>query len=205
MEQRFYICERCGRIMAVVKDSAVPVMCCGQKMKELIPGTTEASAEKHIPVCTVDGNKVTVTVGEVFHPMLDEHYIEWISLQTKQGNQRKILKPGDKPQACFAILEGDEVISAYAYCNLHSLWKAELKKAESLNPAAEKGEGNYTVCNCMQVKYFDILEAVHKHNKMEDLLKVFEDVRDTTHCSTGCGGCYDKVINIISEAMMGGN
>ena len=92
-------------------------------MKELIPGVTEAAAEKHIPVCVVKNNQVTVTVGEVSHPMLPEHYIEWISLETKQGNQRKVLKPGDKPQASFAICEGDEVVAAYAYCNLHSLWK----------------------------------------------------------------------------------
>ena len=123
MEQKFYICEHCGKIIAVVKESGVPVMCCGQKMKEIIPGTTEAATEKHIPVYTVENNIVKVNVGEVAHPMLSEHYIEWVSVQTKQGNQRKALKPGDKPMACFAICEGDEVEAAYAYCNLHGLWK----------------------------------------------------------------------------------
>lgn len=200
MEQKFYICEHCGKIVAVVKESGVPVMCCGQKMKELIPGTTEAAAEKHIPVCTVENNKVTVTVGEVMHPMLPKHYIEWISLETKQGNQRKVLKPGDKPQVCFAICDGDEVIAAYAYCNLHSLWKAEVEKKEE---KAEKEEGNYIVCKCNNVSYYDILDEVHKHSNMNDLLKVFESVKDTTRCSTGCGGCYDKVVNIISDAIMG--
>ena len=200
MEQKFYICEHCGKIVAVVKESGVPVTCCGQKMKELIPGTTEAAAEKHIPVCTVENNKVTVTVGEVMHPMLPEHYIEWISLETKQGNQRKVLKSGDKPQACFAICDGDEVIAAYAYCNLHSLWKAEVEKKEE---KAEKEEGNYIVCKCNNVSYYDILDEVHKHSNMNDLLKVFESVKDTTRCSTGCGGCYDKVVNIISDAIMG--
>ena len=68
-------------------------------------------------------NKVMVTVGSVEHPMLPEHYIEWVSLQTKQGNQRKALKPGDAPKVCFAICEGDEVEAVYAYCNLHGLWK----------------------------------------------------------------------------------
>lgn len=100
-------------------------MCCGQKMTELIPGTTEASAEKHIPVYQVENGIVTVRVGSADHPMLPEHYIEWISLQTKQGNQRKVLHPGDEPKACFALCEGDEVEAVYAYCNLHSLWKAE--------------------------------------------------------------------------------
>lgn len=124
MEQKFYICEHCGKIIAVVKESGVPVMCCGQKMKEIIPGTTEAAAEKHIPVFTVEDNIVTVKIGEAEHPMLPEHYIEWVSIQTKQGNQRKILKPGDKPEVCFALCEGDKIEAVYAYCNLHSLWKA---------------------------------------------------------------------------------
>ena len=123
MEQRFFICERCGKMVALVKDSACPTMCCGQPMKEIIPGTTDAAVEKHVPVCTVEGNLVKVQVGSVAHPMIPEHYIEWISLQTKQGNQRKALHPGDKPEACFALCEGDEVVAAYAYCNLHSLWK----------------------------------------------------------------------------------
>ena len=124
MEQKFFICEHCGNMIAMVKDKGVPVMCCGQKLTEIIPGTTEASVEKHIPVYTVEGNKVTVTVGSVEHPMQPEHYIEWVALQTKQGNQRKALNPGDAPKVCFALCEGDEVEAVYAYCNLHSLWKA---------------------------------------------------------------------------------
>lgn len=124
MEQKFYICEHCGKIIAVVKESGVPVMCCGQKMKEIIPGTTEAAVEKHIPVYTVENNIVKVKVGEVAHPMVSEHYIEWVSLQTKQGNQRKLLSPDNAPEICFALCEGDEVEAVYAYCNLHGLWKA---------------------------------------------------------------------------------
>lgn len=124
MEQKFFICEHCGNIIAKVKDVGVPVMCCGQKMTEIVPGTVEASAEKHIPVYTVEGNLVTVTVGSVEHPMQPEHSIEWVSLQTRQGNQRKALTPGEAPRVCFAICEGDEVEAVYAYCNLHGLWKA---------------------------------------------------------------------------------
>ena len=124
MEQKFYICAHCGNIIAYVNNSGVPVMCCGQKMQEIIPGTTDASTEKHVPVYTVEGNKVHVKVGSVTHPMQEEHYIQWISLQTKQGNQRKALKPGDAPEACFALCEGDEVEAVYEYCNLHGLWKA---------------------------------------------------------------------------------
>ena len=124
MKQVFYRCNHCGNIVAIVKASGVPVVCCGEKMTEIIPGTVDASREKHIPVWSVDGNIVHVTVGSVEHPMLPEHYIEWISIETKQGNQRKELRPGEKPEACFALCEGDEVEAVYAYCNLHGLWKA---------------------------------------------------------------------------------
>ena len=124
MEMKFYRCAHCGKIIAVVKESGVPVMCCGQKMEEIVPGTTDAAVEKHVPVYEVKDNIVTVCVGSVAHPMTEEHYIEWVSLQTKGGNQRKALKPGDEPKVCFAVCEGDTVEAVYAYCNLHSLWKA---------------------------------------------------------------------------------
>lgn len=124
MEQKFYICEHCGKMVALVKESGVPVMCCGQKMTEIIPGTTDAAVEKHVPVYTVENNIVHVKVGEVEHPMTPEHFIEWVSIQTNQGNQRKALKPGDQPDICFALCDGDEVEAVYAYCNLHGLWKA---------------------------------------------------------------------------------
>lgn len=123
MEQKFYICEHCRNIVTKIKDVGVSVVCCGEKMKELVPGTVDAAVEKHIPVHSVEGNLVKVFVGSTEHPMQPEHYIEWVSLQTKQGNQWKALKPGEKPEACFAICEGDEVEAVYAYCNLHSLWK----------------------------------------------------------------------------------
>lgn len=123
MELKFYRCEVCGQIIAIVKKTGVPVMCCGKKMTEIVPGTTDASVEKHVPVYEVKDNKVFVTVGAVAHPMLPEHYIEWVAIQTKHGNQRKALRPGDEPKACFSICEGDEVEAVYAYCNLHSLWR----------------------------------------------------------------------------------
>ena len=123
MELKFYECTHCGQIIAKVKDKGVPVVCCGEKMKEIVPGTTEAAVEKHIPVWEVKDGIVNVTVGSVEHPMLEEHYIEWILVQTREGNQRKVLAPGAAPKASFALVEGDEVIAVYAYCNLHSLWK----------------------------------------------------------------------------------
>ena len=124
MELKFYRCKVCGKIIAIVKDTGVPTICCGEEMEQIIPGTTDAAVEKHVPVITVNGNTVEVKVGSVEHPMLPEHYIEWIALSTKQGNQRKVLKAGDAPKATFAIVDGDEVVAAYAYCNLHSLWKS---------------------------------------------------------------------------------
>ena len=124
MEMKFYRCKHCGQIVAVVKATGVPIICCGEPMEEIVPGTVDASVEKHVPVFTVTNGIVSVTVGAVEHPMQPEHYIEWIALKTKSGNQRKALKPGDAPKADFAILEGDEVEAVYAYCNLHSLWKA---------------------------------------------------------------------------------
>ena len=124
MEMKFYRCEVCGQIIAIVKKTGSPIMCCGQKMTEIVPCSTDASVEKHVPVYEVKDGKVLVTVGSAEHPMLPEHYIEWIALQTKAGNQRKALKPGAEPKACFPICDGDEVDAVYAYCNLHGLWKS---------------------------------------------------------------------------------
>ena len=124
MEMKFYRRAYCGQIIAIVKKTGVPVVCCGEPMQELIPGTTDAAVEQHVPVYEVKDGNVFVTVGAVEHPMQDEHYIEWVAIQTKLGNQRKSLKPGMAPKACFALCDGDEVEAVYAYCNLHSLWKA---------------------------------------------------------------------------------
>ena len=124
MEQKFFICETCGNIIAMVKPSGVPVVCCGKPMKEIVPNTTDAAQEKHVPVWSKEGNLVKVQVGSVAHPMIPAHYIEWVSLQTKAGNQRKALAPEQAPEVTFALTEGDEVEAVYAYCNLHGLWKA---------------------------------------------------------------------------------
>jgi superoxide reductase len=124
MKIRYYRCAKCGQIIEIVKGTGVPVVCCGEVMQEIVPGTTDASLEKHVPVYEVKDGKVFVAVGSAEHPMLPEHYIEWISVQTKYGYQRRELKPGEEPKACFSICEGDEVEAVFAYCNLHSLWKA---------------------------------------------------------------------------------
>lgn len=123
-EMTFYRCSHCGQIVAIVKGTGAAVVCCGDPMEELIPGITDASVEKHVPVFSVKNGIVTVHVGATEHPMMPEHHIEWIAIQTMNGNQRKVLRPGDAPSAEFALVEGDEVVAVYAYCNLHELWKA---------------------------------------------------------------------------------
>ena len=121
---KFFKCEKCGKIIALVNEKPCDTICCGEPMKELVANTTDAATEKHVPVYTVEGNIVKVTVGSVEHPMTEEHLIEWVSLQTKQGNHRKVLTAGKEPKVCFAMCDGDEVKAVYAYCNLHGLWKA---------------------------------------------------------------------------------
>ena len=124
-EKKFYICEHCGNIVDVINDAGVPMMCCGQKMTKIEAGTVEASREKHIPVVTVEGNIVKVEVGSVIHPMVPEHSILWIYLQTDQGGQLKYLEVGTDPVASFALAD-EKPVAAYAYCNLHGLWKADI-------------------------------------------------------------------------------
>ena len=122
---KFYRCEHCGNIVTFVKSAGVPVMCCGQKMTELVPGTSDGAAEKHVPVVEMAGDQVKVQVGSVEHPMLPEHHIEFIAIETRQGSQIKYLKPGEKPEATFALAGGDRLVATYEYCNLHGLWMAE--------------------------------------------------------------------------------
>ncbi len=119
-------CAKCGNMITYLEKDACDVKCCGEPMVEVVANTSDGAGEKHVPVITVDGNKVTVAVGEVEHPMMDAHYIQWITLETEQGRQRKILNPGEKPVAEFALVEGDKAVAAYEYCNLHGLWKAEV-------------------------------------------------------------------------------
>ncbi len=124
-DMKFFVCEKCGNFVEMIKESGAPMSCCGQKMTELVPGTSDGAVEKHVPEFSVDGNKVTVKVGSVEHPMVEAHYIEWIAVETKKGVQRKALHPDEKPCAEFVLTEDDSVVAVYAYCNLHGLWKAE--------------------------------------------------------------------------------
>lgn len=122
---KFFICEHCGNLIGMIHDAGVPMMCCGQKMTQLVPGTVEASVEKHLPVVTVNSDKVKVEIGSVAHPMAEEHSILWVYLQTDKGGQRKNLAVGEAPSVEFALCN-EKPVAVYAYCNLHGLWKTEI-------------------------------------------------------------------------------
>ena len=124
--KKFYVCEHCGNIVEKVNDARVPVVCCGQKMTEIVPGTVEASREKHLPTVIVEGNIVHVSVGSVEHPMVEEHSILWVYLQTDKGGQMKYLAVGEPPVVSFA-LAGEKPVAVFAYCNLHGLWRTDLE------------------------------------------------------------------------------
>jgi len=121
----FFICKHCGNLAGLIIKSGVPMVCCGDKMTELVPNTVEASTEKHLPEVKVSGDNVSVQVGSVPHPMEAEHFIGFIYLQTEKGGQRKTLKAGDEPKAEFAVKD-DKPLAVYAYCNLHGLWKTDI-------------------------------------------------------------------------------
>lgn len=124
----FFICKHCGNIITKVKDSGVPVICCGEPMTFITPNTTDAAQEKHVPVVKVEDGKVTVTVGSVPHPMTEEHHIAWIVIETSQGSQMKCLDVKGEPSACFSLCKEEKVLAAYEYCNLHGLWMAEVQQ-----------------------------------------------------------------------------
>ncbi|MGM9540710.1 desulfoferrodoxin family protein [Anaerovibrio sp.] len=127
MTPKFCYCEQCGNIVEMIHDSGAPLTCCEQKMKQLVPGSVDASLEKHVPVYNLIGSIVKVTVGSVEHPMVPEHFIGWIALKTNHGIQRKILSPANSPEATFTLNQGEHIESIFAYCNLHGLWKADVK------------------------------------------------------------------------------
>ena len=122
MEFKLYRCSHCGNIIYKVYDTKVPVICCGEKMEEMKAGTTDGAREKHVPVVTREGNEVTVQVGSVLHPMLEEHYIPIIAAVNEDTVVFKLPKPGQDP-ILKTTLEGN--VTAYEWCNLHGLWKGE--------------------------------------------------------------------------------
>ena len=122
---KFYICPHCRNIAEMVYDTDIPLHCCGDQMEVLVPGSVDASVEKHVPHVNVIDGAVEVNVGSVNHPMEEVHWIEWVQLITDQGSYRKWLNPGEAPNVKF-LLDGEKPLAVYAYCNLHGLWKAEI-------------------------------------------------------------------------------
>lgn len=126
-DQKFFICKHCGNLIGMIHSSGAKIVCCGEEMQELVANTSDGAHEKHVPVVKVDGDTVTVTIGSVLHPMIPEHHIEWIYLQTSCGGQRKSLKVGAVPEATFKLADDETALVAFEYCNLHGLWKADIE------------------------------------------------------------------------------
>ena len=123
--QKFFICKKCGNLLGLIDNKGVPLECCGENMSQLVPNTVEASTEKHLPAVTKNGDTLTVSVGSVPHPMEENHHISFVYVQTERGGQRKCLKVGEEPTLSFSFSD-DKPVAAFAYCNLHGLWKTEL-------------------------------------------------------------------------------
>ena len=121
---KFYICEHCGNIITKLNDSGVNVVCCNEKMKELIPGVSDGASEKHVPIVTVNGKDVVINVGAIDHPMIDAHYIQWVVIETTKGMHKINLRPNEAPKASFRLNTDEDFVCAYEYCNLHGLWKS---------------------------------------------------------------------------------
>lgn len=129
MEKKYMRCSVCGQIIEVVKDSGAPLICCGEVMEEIKPEVDEKLlGEKHIPVYKIRNGDILVKIGSIPHPSTKEHYIEWITLVTSKGAQTRVLKPGDTPEAIFALSKDEIVTDIYAFCNIHSLWKVRVRK-----------------------------------------------------------------------------
>lgn len=124
-KQKFFICKQCGNMVGLIDEHSAPLMCCGEKMSEIIPNTAEASVEKHLPAVTLSGDGISVQVGSAPHPMEEAHHIQFVYVETERGGQRKNLRIGEAPALTFCFSE-DKPIAVYAYCNLHGLWKTEM-------------------------------------------------------------------------------
>lgn len=124
MNRKFYRCSHCGNVITFIEDKGAPVVCCGEKMTALEANSENAAVEKHVPEVTVTGDKIKAEVSEVMHPMTEQHFIEWIYLETENGGQLKYLSCDGEPTAEFAVT-GDKPVRVYAYCNLHGLWSKD--------------------------------------------------------------------------------
>ena len=127
MATKFFLCTTCGNVVVKAIDSGVDVVCCGKQMKELIPGTDDASMEKHVPVVErIDDCTIRVKVGSMPHPMTKEHHIVFIYLETEHGGQIQYLDPEGQAEACFCGCK-DRPVAVYEFCNIHGLWKTDIQ------------------------------------------------------------------------------
>lgn len=124
MNHKFKKCNICGKVIEVMNQEAIPTICCGEEMQELVANTVDASVEKHVPAYQVNGDEIEVQIGQVLHPSEVEHHIMWIALLNDNNIVKTYLKPGDKPEAIFRYIKGTTI---YAYCDLHGLWKKEVE------------------------------------------------------------------------------
>lgn len=122
---KFYICRHCGNLVQMIHDSQVPMICCGEKMTELKANTSDGAGEKHLPVIHLEDGAININVGEVDHPMIPEHFIQWVYVETNKGGYCYNFQPNEEPNVSFSIPD-EEVIAVYAYCNLHGLWMTKL-------------------------------------------------------------------------------
>ncbi len=127
MKTVFYRCRHCGNVILKTHDSGVPVQCCGEDMEELQPQSKDDGQEKHLPVTDKpDDYSLHVTIGSVEHPMMQNHYILFVYLETEKGGQIAYLSPSDKPSVTFCC-KHDKPVAVYEYCNLHGLWKTPIQ------------------------------------------------------------------------------
>lgn len=122
MDITFYRCEICGNIVALVHDGGGELVCCGQPMTKLEAQTADSTLEKHVPVVTKEDGKLDVVVGSTLHPMIPEHFIQWIALVSGDKFQMVFLKPGIEPRASFEMADSGTI---YEFCNIHGLWKTD--------------------------------------------------------------------------------
>ncbi|MGN1399674.1 MAG: desulfoferrodoxin family protein [Erysipelotrichaceae bacterium] len=123
---KLFICQHCGNIAELIKDSSINPFCCGDKMTLLIPKEQDEGQEKHLPVVKIENSTVSIEVGSVAHPMLPNHYIAFIFLETDKAMYRVNLSSDDKPKCRFRINDDEKIMAVYSYCNIHGLWKTTI-------------------------------------------------------------------------------
>ena len=125
--KEIYKCKVCGNIVEVLHSGPGELVCCGQKMDLLIEKKQEQGLEeKHLPIISQEDDNVKIQVGEIEHPMTNEHHIEWIEIQTKNKTIRRTLNFDEKPITSVSNIKLVDIERIRTYCNLHGLWETTL-------------------------------------------------------------------------------